>query len=151
MNGNKLRCLIPPLNDCDSILHIDLAVTVYIAAHENWDEANKRVEIDIYSFSRNASIPASIPTSIPASTGAVESFSESLEAYVSFLGLHLLVLLPSNPDPTINDPPIIVCSRRSACSAVYITLHRLSFLNPNLFTPFFPYLTYLASLLGPQA
>ncbi|HBO50749.1 MAG TPA: hypothetical protein DD471_02105, partial [Planctomycetes bacterium] len=90
MNGTKLQLLIPPLNDCDSILHIDLAVTVYIAAHENWDEANKRVEIDIYSFGRSLSIPAS--------TGAVETFSESLEAYVSFLGLHLLVLLLTNPD-----------------------------------------------------
>ena len=146
MNGTKLQLLIPPLNDCDSILHIDLAVTVYIATYEYW--AGARIKM-IIPDSFNLSMPAT------ATTGAITWDTTLNLLGTKVLGLAadglIVVLLLTNPDPTINDPPIILSNHRSACPAVYITLRRVSFLNSNLFTPFFPYLTYLASFLSPQA
>jgi len=136
------------MHDRDSILHIDLAITVHIATYEYWARARiKSIIPDSFN--------SSMPTATAAAAGAI-----TRDATLNLLGTKALgfatdglivVLLLANPDPTINDPPIIISNHRSACSAVDITLRRVSFLNPSLFAPFFPYLTYLANLLGPQA
>jgi len=117
-------------------LHIDLTVTVYISAYEYWTGA--RIKL---------TIPDSFNLSMSAATATATAGAITRDAADRLL----VVLLLANPDPTINDPLIITSNHRSACSAVYITLHRVSFLSLGPIAPFFPYLTYLASFLSPQA